>query len=206
MFTFKRRTQYQQSPIKKRRLTFKDLFGNEFKSGKKAAIDNAAQLLISDHLNLDGTIDSTKITDLTESILWSYIYYLYIYNHNEIPEFTSMKSEDGNASAERFYDVVRSRVDGTILRYHNDLRKLTLIELVKFINIVIKKYGLKLKNPVIEHYNNMLINDIQKYMQHLKVNIRTGERYQPVIVTDPVSVKSSDIIIDIKFDNQTKKL
>lgn len=190
--------------FQKRRLSFvsfqgKQVFGEQFKSGKQAAIQNAAKLLLSDQLNDDGTINENNTAYINESELWSYIFYLYYHNRDRIQEFKIMSNEKGNASAENFYDVVSSVIENTGLKIHYNIRFLTKNELIKFIKIVIGRHKDDINNPVIDHYNAMLQTDINQYFKNMKVVVRTG-RENARIVRDQEDIKNSDIILRIGYD------
>lgn len=193
--------------FEKHRLSFasrlgKIIFGVHFKTGKKASIQTAAKLLLSDQLNEDGTIDQNKLAYLEDSDLWSYIYYLYSFNNETIPEFMRMKGEDGQASAERFYDVVRSSIENTGLKIQYSIEKIATGDLITFIERIIKKYTdhprTPLKNPIVQHYNKMLEGHYENYLKNLNVVVRTG-RDNARVFTNPKNVAESDIILSIGF-------
>lgn len=189
------------SNFEKHRLSFtshqgKIIFGTHFKSGKKAAIQSAAKMLLSDQLTKKGTIDRNKLTYMEDYDLWSYIYYLYSFNNEHIAEFVQMKGEDGQASAEKFYDVVKSSIEHTGLRTQYLIEKLSVIDLVNFIDRVVYKYGDRLKNPVVDHYNQMLAGSYIDFFKNIDIVVRTG-RDNARVVRDPRNVANSDIIITI---------
>jgi hypothetical protein len=187
------------SYFEKHRLSFsspkgKTIFGEHFKSGKQAAIQTAAKMLLSDQLNSDGTINASKAFELTTADLWSYIYYVYVFNKETIPEFESMRGDDGLASAERFYDVVKSILDNTGLRPQYDIKKIDKDDLIKFVDKIVKREGDKLLNPVVVHYNGMVGTLLEK----AKLVVKTGNVGNNVkIVTNPDNVAKSDIIIKL---------
>uniref|UniRef100_A0A6C0BEM5 Uncharacterized protein n=1 Tax=viral metagenome TaxID=1070528 RepID=A0A6C0BEM5_9ZZZZ len=190
--------------FQKHRLSFtsfqgKQIFGENFKSGKQVAVNNAAKLLLSDHLNDDGTINEKNTVYLLESELWSYIFYLYYNNRDTIQEFQMMSNEKGNASAENFYDVVTSVIENTGLKVHYNIKVLTKNELIKFIKIIINKYRDKINNPVMDHFNAMIKSDIDQYFKNLQVVVRTG-RDNVRISRDPYEVEKSDVIIKIGYN------
>lgn len=195
--------------FEKHRLSFtsqqgKMIFGEHFKSGKQAAIQAAAKLLLSDQLNQDGTINENNISYLSDHDVWSYIYYLYSFNNEHINEFIKMKDEEGQASAELFYDVVRSRVDNSGLKTYYNIRKLNVPELIKFVKIVVQRYKKDLVNPVIDHYNIMLQANLNSAFKNINVVVRTGDE-NARIVTNPKNVAKSDIVIKIGMRNSSTK-
>lgn len=171
----------------------KRVFGQHFKSGYSEAVKVSAQLLLEDKLNTDGTINENTITGLQLSHVWSYIYYLYYLNRGDIIEFKQMTGDDGLASAERFYDIVMSVIKGNGFRYfENKKSPIALMDLIKFVSKIVQKYGDKLVNPVIQHYNKM----VETYLKELDVVVRTG-REDMVLVKNASNVQNSDIIIKI---------
>lgn len=171
----------------------KRVFGNKFKSGYKAATEVTAKLLLTDQLNPNGTINADKIGYLTESDVWSYIFYLYHFNKGDLIEFKQMTGEDGLASAERFYDVVKSVAKGDGFRYFEDKTvPIPLLDLIKFVSKMVERYGDRLTNPVMHHYNNF----VSAYMQGMDVVVRTGD---PNVTIEKNASKAgkSDIVISI---------
>lgn len=190
--------------FQKHRLSFasfqgKQIFGDNFKTGKQVALKNAVKMLLSDRLNEDGTINEKNTLYLFKSELWSYILYLYNNNRYTIHEFQMMSNEKGNASAENFYDVVTSVIENTRLKIHYNIRVLTKNELIKFIKIIVNKYRDKINNPVIDHYNAMIKSDIEQYFKNLQVIVRTG-RDNVGISMDPSEIEKSDVIIKIGYN------
>ena len=201
-----------KDPFKKHRLSFsshqgKLIFGQHFKTGKNNAIQSATKLLLSDQLNEDGTINEASLTFIPDADIWSYIYYLYAFNNEDIHDFQQMKGEDGQASAEKFYDVVRSRVDNSYLKVQNDIQKLSTPDLIKFIKIVITKYRGQIKNPVVDHYNIMLQqkigNAFTQSVNNVNVVVRTGQKNSRV-VTNAKNVAQSDIVISFSMKPNKK--
>lgn len=185
--------------FEKHRLSFtshqgKMVFGKNFKSGRKAAVQTASRLLLSDHLMMDGSIDKSHISYLEDADLWSYIYYLYAFNNEHIPEFTQMKGDDGLASAERFYDVVKSMVERSALRIQYRIERLSIGDLILFIDKIVAKHSERLVNPVVDHYNEMLLKTHSDSVRNIDVVVRTG-REAATVVSEPQQVKDSDIVI-----------
>jgi hypothetical protein len=184
--------------LEKKELAFKShdgkrVFGNKFQSGFKAATEVTAKLLLTDQLNPDGTINTNNIGYLSDSDIWSYIYYLYHYNKAEIIEFRQMSGEDGLASAERFYDVVKSVVKGQGFKYFDDKTiPIPVLDLIKFVSKIVEKYGGRLVNPVIRHFNNM----VTAYMNDMDVIIRTGKE-EVMVERNASKLIDSDIVIKI---------
>lgn len=191
---------------RKHRLSFnsnkgKSIFGKNFKSGKVFAMQNTAKLLMSNILEKNGAIKKNKISYLEESDLWSYIAYLYYFNKEHVTEFKHMKGNDGRASAERFYDVVRSVSGKTSLTTHKSVEKISINDLHYFINHIISRRAKTLVNPVVEHYNNAILrNDIDTlkndFIKNMDIVVRTGMK-DARIVTDPDEIQNSDIVISI---------
>lgn len=174
----------------------KEMFGEHFKSGQQAATQAAAKLLLTDALNTDGTININNIAYLHDYDLWSYIFYLYCYNNEHINEFIQMKGENGKASAELMYDVVRSRVENTGLKTHYDLKKMSVPDLIKFVKVIVDKHGTELVNPVVDHYNMLLQANFEEAFKNIDVVVRTGKE-NAKIVTNSKDVQNSDIVIKI---------
>ena len=64
---------------------------------------------------------------------------------------------------------------------------------------MIKKYGARLKNPVIQHYNMFIENNYQALFDRFKIVVRTGSE-EARVVTNPRNVEKADIIIRMKWD------
>lgn len=187
------------SPIRKHRTSFANhaIFGPNFKSGQRAAEIVTADLLLKNKLNIDGTINENLIVDIQESELWSYIYYLYSYNNSKINEFMRMKGDDEKkASAEHFYDVVRSVVENTGYKTQYAVTKLNNHDLIMFIKKMISKYGSDLYNPVVLRFQEFIDHYYAQFINELDVVVRTGSNGVK-IVRDEDKAASSDIVIKI---------
>lgn len=189
------------SPIPKQRLTFhsgKTIFGEKYKSGIKQCLYVTSKLILEEHINIDGYIDIKYTIDEYE--LWSYIYYLYYYNHDIIDEFKQMDNIIGNQlntgkiNAENMYYVVRSVVEKSRLRTNWNIEKIPLTKLIYFVKHIIDKYGDKIRIPILELYRSHL-NDNR--LDSANIKVRTGDK-NARINTDPNTIRNSDIVISIK--------
>lgn len=189
----------KRSPFEKKRISFAshEIFGPNFKSGQRAAEIVTADLLLKNRLNMDGTVNEAMIVDIQESDLWSYIFYLYSYNNSTINEFKQMMDEDEKkASAEHFYDVVRSVVENTGFRTQYKIVKLNNHDLILFVKKMVAKYGSELYNPVVLRFQDFIDYYYERILDELDIVVRTGDNTVKVI-TDQDKASRSDIVIKI---------
>lgn len=117
-------------------------------------------MLFENHINIDGTINVDTASLLRKYEIWSYIYYLYYYNHSVIQEFADMKNaKTGKASAMQFYDVVRRVVQNPLIPETSDnVVPFDVNTLIFFVNKMINTYGNNMMNPVVVYLQKLLEN------------------------------------------------
>lgn len=74
------------------------VFGRGFQPGIKSAICVVGNLLNSNLLMLDGTISLDALADVKKHQIWSYVYYLWHYNRDNIDAFAQMTVKEGGKS------------------------------------------------------------------------------------------------------------
>ena len=160
------------------------VFDKRFKNDIEVCTCVVSKMIFAKKVNIDGSIDVSNMPTLRKHELWSYIYYLFYYNHTSIDEFAQMKSKKiGVASAEGFYKTVREVVDNQYVKsMQNTLMRETGVEnvavpmdvqtLIYFINIIVHKYGDNLTNPIIDFLKDMFMQRSQAAFNSL--SIKTG--------------------------------
>lgn len=187
----------------KSKLSFKNqtIFEKAFRPNIDKAFCVVSKMMFFNTINVDGSINPEKESQLHKYELWSYIYYLYYYNNTSVEEFARMKNPDnGKANAVRFYRSVQEVVqnsfvpDDKILPF--DVRTLSF-----FINTLIHKYGNDLRNPVVD-YLQQLLNNKEAMAQLKKFTLVTGQPPGNVsIVTDPQNVRRSNIRVTLGYSD-----
>lgn len=156
-------------------------FGNQavFEKDFKPAIDNAfcvvSKMMWFNRINIDGSINMEQSAFLKKHELWSYIYYLYYYNHSSLDVFSKMKNQDnGKASAYLFWSVVADVVQNQFaLENKEKTVPFDANTLIYFVNLMVQKYGEDLTNPVVQ-YLRQLVNNPQALAQLQKFTVVTG--------------------------------
>lgn len=148
------------------------VFEKEF----KPSIDNAfcvvSRMMFLNMINIDGSINEEQVGLLKVYELWSYIYYLYYYNHSSVETFAAMKDEkDGKASALLFYETVRGEVDNPFVG-SDEILPLDVNTLAYFINKMVHTYGKNMRNPVVDYLKEIVrrIMDNQSIVERLNKN------------------------------------
>lgn len=175
--------------FKKKTISFSNtnIFGAQFRSGIKLCFSVVAKMLFDDKITISGGIESDKADNITLTELWSYIYYLYYYNSNDIPEFNNMKDDDGNASGELMYNQVRIIVDEEEffnVRINKDVEIMHTTSLIYFINKMIIDYHDKIIIPVVEHLQNLLKKKNMNNNLSLKINNDSNMYYSAKLLND----------------------
>lgn len=191
---------------KPKRLAFHNanVFGTGFLSGSRVSIAVTKGMCLDGWIDLnDGSIrESMLIVSHSKNshlkFLWSYIYYLYYMNREEISVFRLMIDDiTKQASAHRFYHVVRSVInDFDQVIIFKDETPLDKFQLATFILKIVTKYKDKIKNPVLDKFRET--NQEQRYPR-TEIVLRTGEEQKADLETDDVEkILSSDIILIVK--------
>lgn len=186
--------------FEKQKLQFsnKSVFGYAFKNNIDDCFCKTSKMLFAGKINPDGTIDESRADTFKKSELWSYIYYMYYYNSDDVDEFKAMrKKRTGQANAVLFYDVVKTVVDRQTVDINSaagDLVKpLNTMYLIKFINNVIADNDDKMLNPVID-YLKMLLS--KKALLNLKgIKLVTGNQSGKFQIVDE---KNANIKVGIQ--------
>jgi hypothetical protein len=133
------------------------------------------------------------------SYLWSYIYYLYYINRNEISEFKFMTDDvTQHASAHLFYHVVRSVVSNSPeLVIFDDVTPLDKLQLATFILKILTKYKDRVKIPILMTFQDMLRREQPPQLfspSKTEVVLRTGKEQMAEVETkDMAKILESDI-------------
>jgi len=195
--------------FEKQRIAFsnKDIFGLRFKADVRACFCTVSQMLFDDKINLDGTIDISKVVSLTKYELWCYVYYLFFHNQTNVPIFRSMVNpETGKASAPLFYEAVLSMVQDEKYTAREDLpaRALDPTTLVLFINEVLEEFGKQLVNPIFDYLHVIMQKNIMSRIAN--VTIKTGDKNTDriKIVTDQRNVDDANVKVDLTVDGEDK--
>jgi hypothetical protein len=133
----------------------KNIFGKGFRPNRDASFCKISKKLVENHfLNTKGMIDiSNKASAWTLDALWSYIYYLYIYNRSNLDVFNAMSDpKTGNASAQRFVDVIHS-----FFEHSNSNNTIDVPTLILFINNIIDAYQTRLVNPLFDFLQSSFV-------------------------------------------------
>lgn len=189
--------------FQKARVAFsnKTIFGNKFSPAIDSCFLAVSKMLYSDKINVDGTIDITKSAALTLKDLWSYIYYLYYYNHTNVKIFHSMSNpKNGKANAELFYSTVTTFLENVNAGNENSAAKpLDTTTLIIFINNVIEEYERQIVNPIFDYLSVLMKKNIMTKLSSL--NIVTGQDQTGIkIVTDPTEVENANVKIRLSLN------
>lgn len=124
------------------------VFGKGFRPNADAVFCKLSKMLVQGHFaDARGTIDIGRQAGAWRlDVLWSYVYYLYVYNRSNLDLFGAMSDpKTGRASARRFVSVVRSYL-GT-----SDDLPIDVPTLILFVNGTIDAYGTRLTNPLFDY-------------------------------------------------------
>lgn len=197
---------------KPKRLAFHNanVFGTGFLSGSRVSIAVTKGMCLDGWIDLnDGSIrESMLIVSHSKNshlkFLWSYIYYLYYMNREEISVFRLMTDEvTKQASAHRFYHVVRSFInDFDQVIIFKDETPLDKFKLATFILKIVTKYKDKIKNPVLDKFRETYQEQNRLQMSppsDVEVVLRTGEEQMAEVETkDNEKILKSDIRLIVK--------
>lgn len=191
--------------FKKQRVSFKkkEVFGHKFSPNIDTCFCSVSKMLFADNINVDGSIEIEKSTVLKKEHLWSYIYYLYHFNHenDKTPEFAMMtNTTNGKANATKFYDTVLLVVNND--EKYKSMKPVPPFDentLIYFINIIIHKYASVLINPVIDYLNKILSKEIIPTLGSL--SIKTGETNgkNVTIVTQPDQIANANVKVNFRL-------
>jgi hypothetical protein len=172
----------------KSKLSFKNelIFGKKFKPTADKAFCVVAKMLFFGRINVDGSINLDQAGFLKKGDIWSYIYYLYVYNNTTVEEFVMMRNEKGKASALNMYTVVKDTV-GITFPSGEEIQPFDINALIHFINVIVRK---DIQNPVVDYLKKIMGND-RAVDAINRFNVETGSS-KVVAVTDP---KDADIKI-----------
>lgn len=197
--------------FKKQRVSFKrkDIFGQKFSPNIESCFCAVSKLLFADLLNIDGSIDIEKATLLKKEQLWSYIYYLYHFNHenDKTPEFIEMTNkENGKSNATKFYDMVITIVESD--EKYKTIKPAPAFDentLIYFINIIVHKYEGALINPVIDYLNKILSKEIIPSLGSLSIKTGESSGKNVTIVTEPKDVTNANVKVNFRLTRGGKK-
>jgi len=189
--------------FEKKKVAFKNkqIFGN-FKNNINACFCKVTKMMLSEKINVDGTINITKAADMALEELWSYVYYLYFYNKDHLSVFKSMIDPDtGKATAIRFYESViaftnirNSQTSATPAKPFNS------VLLSEFINKVLAEYNIKVINPVFDYLHRIM----ERKITFSGLTLRTGDNKGNVsLLTKADNVKNADIKITLNHEKNT---
>lgn len=167
-----------------------EIFGKHFKPSINDCYCRTAKIFFNNKINTDGSIELTKESKFKREDLWSYLYYLYYYNHSIIQEFKEIVNvSKDKSSAEKFYNII-IKIFNINDNVSKSAKPLDNIILIKFINYIIKEYSSKnLINPIFDYINILLRT------QNIKIknlNIK-GDN----IITDEEKIKNSNIVVKL---------
>jgi hypothetical protein len=197
--------------FEKKRIAFsrKEIFGTKFKSSIDDCFCVVSKMLFNDRINLDGTIDITQAANLKKEHLWSYIYYLYFYNHTNVTIFTSMTNPDnGKASAEKFYSAVISLTEGenetTDTNSNTPVKSFDVTTLIIFVNEVIEEFGKELINPIFDYLSVLMKKNVLTRLSG--ITIKTGEQTENKIkiVTDNADIANANVKFRLEVEDELK--
>jgi len=174
-----------------------EIFGKHFKPSINDSYCMTAKMFFNNKINIDGSIELTKENNFKKEELWSYLYYLYYYNHSTIPTFIEVIDKSKyKSSALKFYNII-SKIFNINDNVSKSAKPLENIILIKFINYIIKEYSKDLINPIFD-YINILIKTNNMKLKNLNIK---GDK----IITDEEKLKNANIIVKlINNTNNTK--
>lgn len=194
---------------KKKRIAFsrKEIFGIKFKPNIDYCFCTLSKMLFAGKINNDGTIDINQVINFKKEELWSYIYYLYFYNHIDIIVFKSMiNSKTGKASAAQFYSTVNIDTKSEDIDINIQAKPFEITTLIIFINNVIEEFSKELINPIFDYLGILLKKNILTRIAGITIktnnnplsNTNTGNRIK--IVTDNASIENANVKIKLTLD------
>jgi hypothetical protein len=198
--------------FEKKRIAFsrKEIFGIKFQPTIDKCFCTVSKMLFNSEINTDGTIDITQSVNLKKEELWSYIYYLYFYNHTNVVIFKSMKNkENGKASGEQFYAAVISMVEGEEETTNTNVntqpaKSFDTTTLIIFINNVIEEFGNELVNPIFDYLSLLLKKNILTRISGITIKTNNEDNNDNkgniVIVTNKENVKKANVKVSFMSD------
>lgn len=202
--------------FEKQRIAFsrKEIFGLKFKPTIDICFCTVSKMLFNGKINTDGTIDINQAVNLKKDELWSYIYYLYFYNHTNVTVFESMKNkENGKASAEQFYAAVVSMAEDELETSNTNAntqpaKPFDPTTLIIFINEVIEEFGKELINPIFDYLGILLKKNVLTRLSG--ITIKTNENSNTIdnnkirIVTDNAGIKNANVKFSLSLEDDIK--
>jgi hypothetical protein len=187
--------------FKKSKLSFKNIL--VFEKGFRPSIDNSfcvvSKMMFFNRINVDGTINVDQASYLRKRDLWSYIYYLYYYNNSSVEEFAMMKNKtNGKANAVLFYKSVQNIVQNQFIN-NDEILPFDVNTLIYFINVICQKYGVNLRNPVVD-YLRAIMNNKDAIAQLQNFTLVTGRNPgNVVVVTKPEEIANANIKVNLNY-------
>lgn len=176
----------------------KEVFG-DFRAGYDNAYAVVSRLMFMRRLDLDGKLllDKEEVADEVLNIadLWSYIYYLY---YNNIEHFEMMKSDDGKASAEKFYQTVAQKLN--ISYDPAKVERIPANQLVVFIAKILEENTLV--NPIVDA-SRKIVEDHTQYGKLVAVSLKTGSKPGAVKVVYPDHPEFKDALVYVTISKVT---
>lgn len=149
------------------------VFENEFKPSIDHAFCVVSRMMFLNMINIDGSINEEQLGLLKIYELWSYIYYLYYYNHSSVETFAAMKNTtDGKASALLFYETVRREVENPFIG-SDEVLPLDVNTLAYFINKMVHTYGKNMRNPVVDYLSEI----VRRIMDNKSIVAKLNNNY-----------------------------
>ena len=190
--------------FEKQRVAFtrKEIFGNKFKPAINPCFCTVSRMLFAGKINNDGTIDIDKAVDLKKEELWSYVYYLFFYNHTNAPVSQSIKhAENGKASAVQFYEAIISLVDRDEENDDTPAKPFDTTTLIIFINNVLEEFGKQLVNPIFDYLQVILNKNIMTRLSGIthitngnaNANGNASSHNKIKIVTDEKDIANANV-------------
>lgn len=175
----------------------KSIFGYTFKNSIDECFCKTSKMLFAGKINPDGTIDPAQSDAFKKSELWSYIYYIYYYNNNDIDEFKAMKSKkDGKADAVAFYNVVATIGKHALTSISSKSPEtLDTKTLIAFINAVIVNNEEDLVNPIFDYLK--VITEKKVLMNLEGIKLVTGKNASTFEIVHGQAAKNANIKVSL---------
>lgn len=185
--------------FQKKKLAFRNqaVFDRSFSPAVDSCFCVVARLVFEGRINVDGTINVEQAGYLKKGDVWSYIYYLYTYNHTSVEEFVAMKDEKGKASALRFYEVVKAVVQNQFVP-EVAIVPLDVNTLIYFINLMCQRYGENMQNPVATFLQSMTKRPEVVHLS--KLSVVTGQEPGAVnVITNANKAKNANVKVQFEY-------
>ncbi len=183
------------------------VFGKDFKTGKKNIYYAIGFLIVNNIITHTGLLNTKLQSRASKMYLWTYIYYLRMYNKNNII-FEKHLGRSNSLKATKMYNMVEDTLDKVNLKTS---KKYTIVkqDLINFINILFKiddslvipfNNNQKHKNVLIDAYTSSTPPDTYEVTPVIKL-IETKENSLKYM---PVNSKNADIkfMVSIDIDKQ----